>query len=262
MTTTDLPAVRPGIGAWWRLTVSEAKIVARDTAGLVIPLGMPVLIMVMTSLGVTAEDRADSAGAFGGMSVLEGYVMPLTLTMVLALIGVVNMPSFLATYRRTGVLRRLSATPAHPMMVLVAQVLVSIAQSAVGIAFAVGTAVVAFDTELPADPLATLGTILLTAAAMYAIGMVVAAISPTPNSSVAIGLVAFFAIMALGGGFGSRDALPERLAEIGGYLPFGAGIDVIGATWTGAALDGDQLLALAATAAVGAVVGIWLFRWQ
>ena len=55
---------------------------------------------------------------------------------------------------------------------------------------------------------------------------------------------------------------PERLAEIGGYLPFGAGIDVIGATWTGGALDGDQLLALAATAAVGAVVGIRLFRWQ
>ena len=26
----------------------------------------------------------------------------------------------------------------------------------------------------------------------------------------------------------SRDALPDRLAEIGGYLPFGAGIDVIG----------------------------------
>lgn len=96
---------------------------------------------------------------------------------------------------------------------------------------------------------------------MYGVGMVVAAVSPTPNSSVAIGLVAFFVTMALGGGFGNRDALPERMAEVGGYLPFGAGLDVIGAAWVGESADGAQILALAATTAVGALVGVRLFRW-
>lgn len=262
MTTADLPSVRPGLDAWWRLTLTEGKLVARDTAGLVIPLGMPVLILVMAGLGLTDEDRAASAPAFNGMSALEGYIVPMTLAMVVAIIGLVNMPSFLATYRRYGILRRLSATPANPLMVLVAQVLVSLAQTVVGVGLAVGTAVVAFDLEAPAGLLATGGAILLTALAMYGIGMVVAAISPTPNSSVAIGLVAFFATMALGGGFGNRDALPERLAEVGGYLPFGAGLDVIGAAWVGESADGAQLLALAAAAAIGVLVGVRLFRWE
>lgn len=262
MTTTDLLAARPGLDAWWRLTLTEGKLVARDTAGLVIPLGMPVLILVMAGLGITDEDRAASAPAFNGMSALEGYIVPMTLAMVVAIIGLVNMPSFLATYRRYGILRRLSATPANPLMVLVAQVLVSLAQTVVGVGLAVGTAVVAFDLEAPAGLLATGGAILLTALAMYGIGMVVAAISPTPNSSVAIGLVAFFATMALGGGFGNRDALPERLAEVGGYLPFGAGLDVIGAAWVGESADGAQLLALAAAAAIGVLVGVRLFRWE
>ncbi len=262
MTTTDLPSVRPGLDAWWRLTLTEGRLVARDTAGLVIPLGMPVLILVMAGLGITEEDRAASAPAFNGMSALEGYVVPMTLAMVVAIIGLVNMPSFLATYRRYGILRRLSATPANPLMVLVAQVLVSLAQTVVGVGLAVGTAMVAFDLEAPAGLLATGGAILLTAFAMYGVGMVVAAVSPTPNSSVAIGLVAFFATMALGGGFGNRDALPERLAEVGGYLPFGAGLDVIGAAWVGESADGAQLLALAAAAAVGVLVGVRLFRWQ
>lgn len=262
MTTTAPPPARPGIDAWWRLTLTEGKLVARDTAGLVIPLGMPVLIMVMAALGVTEEDRAASAPAFRGMSVLEGYVVPMTLTMVVAIIGMVNMPSFLATYRRYGILRRLSATPANPLMVLVAQVLVSIAQTVVGAALAVGTAVVAFDLELPAGPWPTLGALTLTALAMYGVGVLVAAVSPTPNSSVAIGLVAFFATMALGGGFGSRDALPDRLAEIGGYLPFGAGLDVIGATWVGDGPDGLQVLALAITGVAGLLVGVRLFRWE
>lgn len=262
MTTTDLPAARPGIDAWWRLTLTEGKLVARDTAGLVIPLGMPVLIMVMAGLGITEEDRAASAGAFNGMSVLEGYIVPLTLAMVVAIIGMVNMPSFLATYRRYGILRRLSATPANPLMVLVAQVLVSLVQTIVGVGIAVGTAMVAFDLEAPAGLVATVGSVLLAAFAMYGVGMIVAAVSPTPNSSVAIGLVAFFATMALGGGFGNRDALPERLAEVGGYLPYGAGLDVIGAAWVGESADGAQLLALAVTAVVGALVGVRLFRWQ
>ena len=262
MTTADLPSVRPGLDAWWRLTLTEGRLVARDTAGLVIPLGMPVLILVMAGLGLTDEDRAASAPAFNGMSALEGYIVPMTLAMVVAIIGLVNMPSFLATYRRYGILRRLSATPANPLMVLVAQVLVSLAQTAVGIGLAVGTAVVAFDLDAPVGLLATGGAILLTALAMYGIGMVVAAISPTPNSSVAIGLVAFFATMALGGGFGNRDALPERLAEVGGYLPFGAGLDVIGAAWVGESADGAQLLALAAAAAIGVLVGVRLFRWE
>lgn len=261
MTTTDLPAARPGLDAWWRLTLTEGKLVARDTAGLVIPLGMPVLILVMAGLGLTDEDREASASAFNGMSALEGYIVPMTVAMVVAIIGMVNMPSFLATYRRFGILRRLSTTPAHPLMVLGAQVLVSLAQTVVGVALAVGTATVAFDLEAPAAVLPTLGAMALTAVAMYGVGMVVAAVSPTPNSSVAIGLVAFFVTMALGGGFGNRDALPERMAEVGGYLPFGAGLDVIGAAWVGESADGAQILALAATVAVGALVGVRLFRW-
>lgn len=261
-TMTVPPAARPGIDAWARLTLTEAKIVVRDTAGMVIPIAMPVLIMVMGSLGVTEEDRAHTASQYHGMSVLEGYIIPMTLAMVIALVGIVNMPSFLATYRRYGILRRLSVTPAHPLMVLVAQVLVSLAQTIVGVALAVGMAVVAFDLELPAGPVLTLAVLGLTSLAMYGLGVLVAAVSPTPNAALAIGLLAFFAMMALGGGFGSRDALPERLAEIGGYLPFGAGMDVIGAAWVGESPDGAQLLLLAGVAVVGVVVGVRFFRWQ
>lgn len=256
------PPARPGIDAWARLTLTEGKIVARDTAGMVIPIVMPLLIMVMAGLGVTEEDRALTASQYNGMSVLEGYVVPMTLAMVVALVGVVNMPSFLATYRRYGILRRLSATPAHPMMVLVAQVLVSVAQTIVGVGLAVGVAVLAFDLELPGDVPVTLAVLALTSFAMYGLGVLVAAVSPTPNASLAIGLIGFFAMMALGGGFGSRDALPDRLADIGGYLPFGAGMDVIGAAWVGESPDGWQLLVLAVAAVVGVAVGVRFFRWQ
>ncbi|PRX46734.1 ABC-2 type transport system permease protein [Prauserella shujinwangii] len=258
MTAEAVPTLRPGPRAWVLLILTEGKLVARDTAGLVIPLGLPMLIMVMNGLG---SDRAP-VPEFGGLPPLDAYVVPLTIAMVVALVGVVNMPSFLAAYRKTGVLRRLSVTPAHPAMVLVAQVVVSFVQSVSGVILALVVARLAFDVTAPRSALAAVGVFLLIAAAMYSVGMLVAAISPTVNSSVAIGLVVFFAFFALGGGFGGRENLPDWLATAGAYLPFGAGMDALGACWTGTGPHGGQIVALTVTAVLAGVASARLFRWS
>lgn len=171
------------------------------------------------------------------------------------------MPSFLASYRHTGVLRRLSVTPVHPALVLLAQVVVSLVQSVIGVLLALGLAVAFFDASFPRDVLGAIGMFLLVAAAMYALGTLVAAISPTTNSSIAIGLVLFFAMLAAGGGFGSRENLPTWLATIGGYLPFGAGLDALSAMWIGAAPELQQIAVLAGTTVLAGVAAVKLFRW-
>ncbi|WP_433871972.1 ABC transporter permease [Saccharopolyspora sp. CA-218241] len=250
-------AVRPGPRAWGLLIATEAKLVLRDTAGIVVPLGLPVLLMVMNGLG------SDGAGIpeLGGLPAFDAVVVPMTMAMVLAMTGVVNMPSFLATYRRTGVLRRLSVTPAHPWMVLAAQVVVGVAQSLIGIGLALVVARLGFGLAAPRSPLGAVAAFALVVVAMYALGMLVAAVSPTPNSAVAIGLVAFFAIFATGGGFGGRQHLPEWLAAVGAHLPFGAGMDVLTACWTGVVPDAGQLIALAVSAALSGIAAAALFRW-
>lgn len=230
----------------------------RDTAGLVVPLGMPLLIMVMFGLG----DIHQSVEAFGGLSAFDAYVVPLALTMIVTVIGVVNIPSFLATYRKTGILKRLSVTPAHPVMVLAAQVVTSVAQTALGVGLALTVAVVAFDLSAPIRPGAAIGIGLLVAAAMYALGMVVAAISPTANSSVAIGLVVFFGMGALGGMFSPTENLPEVLATIGEAMPFGAAIQSLQATWAGHGIEVVRLASLSLTTIIASVVAAVYFRWD
>src|SRR5690625_4315328 len=175
------PPARPGLQAWRQLLLAEIKMVARDTSGLVVPLGMPVLIMVM--FGMQAAD--EMLPGLGGLTAFDVYVVPLCLTIVVATIGVINMPSFLAMYRKGGVLRRLSVTPVHPSMVLVAQVLTSALQTLVGISIAVTVAGMAFDLGAPRRLVATMGAFAITALAMYAVGMLIAAIAPTANAALA-----------------------------------------------------------------------------
>lgn len=254
--STAIDARRPGLSSWLTLIRCEAKMVVRDTAGLVIPIGLPLLILVMSAS--TAGDEV----VVNGRTVLDVYVLPLVFTVVMATIGIVNMPSFLAYYRRSGILRRLSVTPASPAMVLVAQAVVSLLQAVIGIGTALAVAVLVFDANLPVRPVTALGLVLLAMAALYAIGMIVAAVAPTPNSAVAIGLVVFFAFGALGGLFGGREGLPEPLATVGELLPFGATVEVLSAAWAGASIDPAHLVSLAVTVVLGGVVSAVFFRWD
>ncbi|MFY1701921.1 ABC transporter permease [Micromonospora sp. WMMA1923] len=253
---TATTARRPGPRAWLTLIRCEAKMVARDTAGLVVPIGLPLLIMVM---------NASSAGrqeVVNGRSALDVHVLPLVFTIVIASVGIINMPSFLAYYRRSGILRRFAVTPASPAMVLGAQVVVSLGQAVVGIAVAYAVAVTALGARPPAHLGVALGVVGLGVAAMYGLGLLVAAVAPTPNSAVAIGLVGFFALGAVGGLFGGTDALPEPVRQVGGLLPFGATVEALSAAWAGLPVDPTNLAALVVTAVLGPVVAAALFRWQ
>lgn len=247
---------RPGVRSWLLLSVCEAKMVVRDTAGLIVPFGLPLLILVMSA------SSASETVITGGRTALDIYVIPLVFTMVVGLIGTVNTPSFLSAYRRTGVLRRLGATPAPPVMVLVAQVAVGVVQAVLGMAVAFGAAVLFFGARPPMDPAAALGAMALTFAAMFALGMVVAAVAPTPNSAVALGLVAYLGSGALGGMFGGKESLPDGVARVGEWLPFGAAVDALSSAWAGEGAAGGPMAALAVAAAASAVVAAVFFRWE
>ncbi|WP_440066978.1 ABC transporter permease [Streptosporangium sp. OZ121] len=253
---TDITVHRPGPRAWAGLLICELKMVARDTAGLIVPIGLPMLILVMNASSAGRETIAHGRTAF------DVHVLPLTFTMIVALTGIVNMPSFLAHYRHSGILRRLGVTPASPVLILVAQAAAGVLQIAVGVTAAWILATLAFDANPPVRVGAALGVLALTVAAMYAVGLVVAALSPTPNSSVAIGLSLFFVLGATGGMFGGRDSLPEVITTIGQWLPFGAGSQALSAAWIGAPIEASNLIGLAAGVVFGSVVAAVFFRWD
>ena len=249
-------AQRPGFRSWLRLCACEAKMTARDTAGLVIPLGLPLIILL------TSASSASTEVIVNGRSALDLFVLPIVFVMVATMIGVLNMPSFLAYYRRSGILRRLATTPLSPLAVLGAQVAVSFVQAALGISLAYGVAAAFFGARPPVHHWSALGILALAMLAMYGVGMIVASLAPTPNAAVALGLIGFLGLGALGGMFGSRDSLPDWLAEIGEALPFGAAVEALSAAWAGATVEPAHLISLAVSAVAGAAVAALFFRWE
>lgn len=231
------------------LVGAELRMIVRDTAGLVIPIALPLLTMVSNALALDI----DAVGA---------YLLPLVLVIVIATIGVVNAPSFLATYRRTGVLRRLAVTPLHPAAVLAAQLIAGLVQIAVGALLACAVAVLAFSTPLPARPVLTVAVLLLATLALYAVGLVVAALAPSASAAVAIGLVLFFAMSSIGGMFGPVGNLPAGVAAVGEALPFGAALPAVVAAWNGSPMPAGNLVSLGVATLLCTAVAVRWFRWS
>ena len=248
---------RPGPHAWAMMIVAEGKSITRDYAGMLLPLVLPLLVLVTSASMAANEPIGDT-----GFTAFEVFVLPIVLTMVMAYVGLLNMPSYLSSYRKTGVLRRLGTTPASPLMVLVAQVVASAILALVGIALALAAAFLFFDAIAPSSILVVMGACLLVMACMYGIGMIVASLAPTTNSAIAMGILLFLGLGALGGMFGGRSLLPDALADISGYLPFGAGADLIGAAWVGQPVDAGMLLPLLVAIVASVGISVAFFRWE
>ena len=259
MTTelTRATARRPGPRAWKMLILSEAKSLARDYASLLLPLGLPLLVL-LTSASMASSEAIGT----DGFTAFEFYVLPIVLTMVFAYIGMLNMPTYLSYYRKSGILRRLGATPASPMMVLVSQIVVNALLSLIGIALALTVSFVFFDAVAPASVLAVAGAVLLVMASMYGIGMIVASLAPTTNSAIALGIILFLGLGALGGMFGGRTILPEPLQDASQYLPFGAASDLLAATWTGQPVELSMIVPLVVAAGCSVIISLLFFRWE
>lgn len=257
-TTHNAHARRPGPRAWLRMIQAEARMITRDPANITIPLAVPLLLLVMNGLSLDNPEEEIRPG----VTVLDLYAVPVVLSLVVTMIAVMNFPGYLATYRKTKVLRRLAVTPASPAMVLVAQMVVSFLQMLFGIVIAFGIAILFFNANLPSDVLMAVLVLLALCLAMYAVGMIVASVAPTPNAAVAIGLVTFFGMAALGGMFGSVENLPEQLAEIGSWLPFGAAVEAFQSTTLGETVNWQNWASLGATTLLGVGVAATFFRWE
>ena len=93
----------------------------------------------------------------------------------------------LADYRQQGILRRMSTTPVPPAWMLAAQVIVSLALAMVSLVIIVVVGTAGFGLGAPREPGGFALTLVLTIAAMFAIGLWIAAIARSVSVASVIG---------------------------------------------------------------------------
>jgi ABC-2 type transport system permease protein len=248
----------PSRSALGRLTVTELKLFVRERVGPVWGIGFPLLLLVIFG-GIHSFKKPQRD--LGGATLLDVYV-PVLVVFSIAITALSALPTVLAGYRENGVLRRLRTTPAGPVRLLAAQLLVNLAATLVtGIVILV-VARVAYGVAPPRQLAGFVGAVLLAAAALLAVGLFVAATAGSGRAAQAIGTLLFFPMMFFAGLWVPIAQMPGPLRLISHGTPLGAAVQALQRASAGHWPHAQQLLVMAAYALVFGLAAAKLFRWE
>lgn len=251
------PPARPG-RAFRQIVLTEARLAWRQPIGLVWGVGLPlVLLLVFGSVPAFDEPLPEAPD----LTLFDLYV-PILLILVLAMLAFQSLPYPLAHYRELGVLRRMSATPVPPSRLLAAQVVVNLAMAATALLLILALGTTVFGLDRPVQAPGFVLTLVLATAALFSLGLCVAAFARTGAAAAAIGNILFFPLAFFAGLWFPQQGMPDLLRGISRATPTGAAVQALDESLAGQFPSAAPLLLLVGYAALFAFVSTRWFRWE
>jgi ABC-2 type transport system permease protein len=247
------------VNASTRLMVTETKLQFRDWSVVTFGLVFPTVLLLI--LGFAFPGFRDPNPELDGGRLIDLYA-PIVLVFILVMVGVTTIAGVLASYRHDGILRRLRTTPVGPTRLLAAQLAAQFTIAGLGTAFAFVAALMVLDVPRPASWPGVIVALLLTAAAMFSIGLLIGAMVPSTSAAQAVSLVVWMPIMVLAGLWFPREGMPELMRRISDFSPGGAGVDAVQQAWFGSGAPLSNLAVLAAFAIATGGLAAGTFRWE
>jgi ABC-2 type transport system permease protein len=241
-----------------KLALVETKLFLRERVAVAALLGIPVALVVGFGLipGFGKPDKTLS-GQIG-----TEYIASLGVAIVIVMLGLNGIPSAMGSYREKGILRRLSVTPVRPVALLTAKMMVWLATVLVSVTLVISISRLAFHVPLPVKLGWFVLSVGLGVAALFALGMFVAAVAPTSRAAIGIGWLLFFPNMFLAGVYVPTEEMSHTLQVIGDYAPLGAALHAIRQTWMGQDPRPLYLGIMAAWAVAAGLAAARFFRWE
>lgn len=237
----------------------ETRRMVRNVPPMFFALAFPVMVLVIFG-GIYGNEPS---AQFGGEGTVDVSV-PAYMALVLAVAGLMSFPLGMVEYRSRGFLQRLRATPARPLVFLLAQLLVNGALCLAGISVLLLVGGLFYDLRAPAHPVAFAGLVVLSGAASFALGMLIASVARSETTAVVLANLVYFPMIFLTGATIPREIMPETMQRISDALPLTYAVRALQWAW----LDRDSevmivaLPVLGGTIVISAAVAARLFRWE
>jgi ABC-2 type transport system permease protein len=258
LTALTLTRPRAPRAAFAHIVLNEARLAWRQPAGMIVGAGIAVLLLVIFG-EIPAFQKPSSS--LGGYSPFDVYI-PILMCFSVALIAFTYLPGPLVSYRELGILRRLSTTPVPAYWVLAAQMIVQAFLMAVTLVLVVTVSIVFFGITAPKNPAAMVLAIALCVAALFAIGLSIAALARTAGAARGLMAAALYPMLFFSGLYFPVQLMPTVIQDISNYTPLGAAVQAIGDTWVGQFPPAQPLLVLAGYAVVFGFLAKRYFRWE
>ncbi|HLA24480.1 MAG TPA: ABC transporter permease [bacterium] len=216
--------------------------------------------------GVRPALRVEATGVAAARRIrFFDFLLPGILAMTVMNSGLNGLTWVITEYRQRLVLKRVLATPVHPLAFLSGLIARYAATNLVQLVVIVVIAVVVFNATIVGSLWILTGLALLGTLVFVGMGIALSTASRTPESANLLGSALSFPMMFLAGTFWPREYMPGFLQPVISALPLTPLVEVMRAVaargesvvpyWTG-------LLYLVAWGIVSFVLAAWRFKWE
>lgn len=231
------------------LTWIEAKLLAREPLTLLVGVLFPLVLLALLGASFGNEPDPD----FGGVGGTDFYVAVYS-TATIAVMGLLGVPTHVATYRQDGILKRFRASRIRPSAFMGSQLLITAAIVAIGSALAIGVGFVTADLTVPDSPIGVVVGMGAGVLAFTGVGLALGTLLPTARAAQGLGLLLFFGLFFIAGGGPPPSLLPDAMNRVVEVTPMGLVVSAVASPWHGHGADVAAILSLLVYAIVGGVI--------
>ncbi len=229
--------------------LATAREFLRDKTSVFIILVMPLLF----------------AGFFAMLMGKNGNFLPGTLSIALLWLGIFGTAQPMVTMREQKVLRRFALTPLPPFVLLASQVSWRLTVGVVQCLMLFVFSKLAFGVGITGSFLLLTIALLLGILALVSMGYLIAGVSPSSESALALGQVVNFLMMFLSGSLVPVDLLPKALKPVVNALPLTHLTDALQQLIAGTPAVfslNTNLLVLGGWLVVMTAISVRFFQWE
>ncbi len=241
-----------------KLTFIDIKLYLRNVIAAFFTLVFPLLMLVLFG-SIYGNQPQPIFNGHGSIDLtVPGYIA----TLVIGTTAFLGLPVDLALQRQLGVLRRMRATPLRIGMVLVSKLVTNFIITLLGITVLVFSGAVLYHAALPPDWGSVFLGIVLSCAALFALGFALASVIRSATAVRAVSFIIFYPMMFFSGGTLPSQFLPEAVKSVASIMPMTYSVNLLHSLWFGNGWDVTAVLVLLGFMAAGILIAVRFFRWE
>lgn len=210
----------------------ELILYTRDFFGFFFTFAFPVLMLLLFG-SIYGNEPSTFMNGLGTMDVS----VPAYSAMIVGVTGLMAFPLTLANYKDKKIYKRFDATPLGKGIMIGVQTSVNLMMTILGFAllFVVGKLV--YNIHIEGNWFMISLALLVSIAAIFSIGFLFTAISPTVHINNLLCYTSYFIMIFLSGATMPKELFPDSIKSISAFLPLTHAVNVLQGTFRNAAIS-------------------------
>lgn len=211
-----------------KLALVQTKLYLREPMSVFFTLAFgPIMLMIMGFI-FGSMPRTE----LGGMSQMDLSVTAY-IPLIVGIIGLTAVPIVTATRREMGVLRRFAATPLHPLVYFLADILAPFLVTLLGALILILMGLFFYGVRFAGNWFSLAGAVCLSALSFFALGYAIAGLVKNSRTAIVLGNVIVIPIVIFSGTMVPLEIMPPAVANVSRFIPLKYAMTLIRGLWFG-----------------------------